>query len=217
MLNTKDKSYQNQVNLPVLCHIPAGPKMILDIGCGAGTNAKYLKSFGHIIDGVTLSEEEKKSASPFMRNIYIYNLENGLPNITEKYDVVFCSHVLEHIAYPQRLLQDIRSVLNENGILIVAVPNIMHYKSRFEIIKGNFPMHDSGIWDNTHLRWYTLESGKHLLETNGFVGIEEYIDGDLPLLTVLGVIPQSIRKKIFKVLTKISKGLFSSQLIYVAK
>ncbi|TAE28687.1 MAG: class I SAM-dependent methyltransferase [Cytophagales bacterium] len=213
-----DKVYQNQGNKPVLDNIPESATSILDVGCGYGDNARILMRNDRIIDGITLSEQEAESASKFLSSVFIHNLENGLPpEVTRQYDVVICSHVLEHIAYPTQLLSDIRKHLSPTGILIVALPNIMAYSSRLKLIRGDFDYEDSGIWDNTHLRWYTFKTGKLLLESNGFSVIKATVSGDIPLLSVLGKINYNVRQSIYKILSRISPGLFGGQLLYVAK
>lgn len=215
-MTVKNKVYSNSGNTSLFPFVKDNTE-ILDVGCGNGDNARYFKSRGCKIDGITLSEEEAVNCEMFMENIYIFNLENGLPDLkNKKYDYIICSHVLEHIAYPNKLLNDILLSLKHDGQLIVALPNIMHYKSRFTILKGNFPQSSSGIWDDTHLKWYTFNSGKELLERNGFNVLFANVDGDIPLLTLFNIFPHSFRKSIFKILKFISKGFFGGQLIYVA-
>lgn len=97
-----NKVYSNSGNSDVLKNIVSSVNKILDVGCGRGDNAKHLWKKGLIIDGITLSEEEAKHAKSFMRNIFLHNLEYGLPkdSLSDKYDAIICSHVLEHICYP---------------------------------------------------------------------------------------------------------------------
>ena len=212
------KVYVNKGNPMVLSLIEGTNKKILDVGCGAGDNARELIHKGHIVDGITLSDAEAEVGKAIMRNVYVHNLESGLPEIiTEKYDYVICSHVLEHIAYPENLLADIRKQIEENGKLIVALPNLMHYKSRIQLLLGNFNYQDSGIWDYTHVRWYTFRTGQKLLIDNGYKIEKRFVDGDIPFLSLFFIIPTRVRQLVFKVLTKISRGMFGGQLIYTAR
>src|SRR5688500_7292562 len=156
---TEQKVYTNKGNTAVLSQIKGKDLVILDVGCGGGDNSRALVHDGHTTDGITLSESEAAICKTFMRNVFIHNLETGLPDLQPaSYDLVLCSHVLEHIGYPQRLLDDIRQVLKKEGTLIVALPNVMHYQSRFKLLSGKFDYEELGIWDNTHLRWYTFAS-----------------------------------------------------------
>jgi len=46
-------------------------------------------------------------------------------NANINFDIILMRHVLEHLYYPKKLLEDIVSLISDNGILYVAVPNIL--------------------------------------------------------------------------------------------
>ena len=196
---TADKIYENDGNMPVVESVPKEYKLVLDIGFGNGANAKKLISSGHIVDGVTLSPIEVEASEGVIRKIFIHNLEEGLPaTITDKYDAIICSHVLEHVAYPEKLLKDIHNCLTPQGIVVVALPNVMNYRSRWELAKGNFHTKETGIWDNTHLRWYTFTSAQKLFTEHSFSVVKAWVSGDLPWLTVLKSYPSFHPSKAFQ-------------------
>lgn len=214
------KKYQDTGNVTVISLIPSTAKKILDVGCGSGDNAKILLSKGKKVDCITISEEEMASARNFCSNIYIQNLEDGLPDEIKnnKYDVVICSHVLEHIAYPSRLLNDIKQIIVSNeSSLIVALPNFLSYKNRARILCGKFEYEKSGIMDYTHLRWYTYKSGGELLIKSGFEIVDTLVDGNIPLARVLKFLPNSVKSIFKKLLFAVSPGLFGGQFIYTCK
>jgi len=217
MNKTQNKIYENKLNILAIKLIDKCNSYVLDIGCGCGTNAKFLKNNGNIIDGITLSQAEKEVAQEFMRNVFLFNLENGLPIIEHKYDFILCSHVIEHIAYPQNLFRDIKNVMNDDSVLIIAVPNIMQYKNRIKLLLGIFPEQDSGIWDYTHLRWYTIEKMRNLLKENNLKIKQEVFDGNVPFGRLSKFLPKSIYSNILKLLLFLSPSLFSSQLIYAVQ
>jgi 2-polyprenyl-3-methyl-5-hydroxy-6-metoxy-1,4-benzoquinol methylase len=215
MLVSENKIYQNEGNEDVLKLVNGDGLMVLDIGCGAGSLAKKLVAKGKIVDGISISPGELEQAKPFLRNAYLFNLENGLPPETEKdsYDYIICSHILEHIAYPEKLLKDIQVALKANGFLIVALPNVFHYKTRIQLIKGNFLKAEAGIWDYTHLRWYTYRSA---IETFSeyFLVETATVTGELPFNSIAKkIVPNKVSRSLYKILTRISKGLFGYQLL----
>ena len=214
------KVYGNKGNENVLAHISGTVSTVLDIGCGRGDNAKHLKDRGKVVDGITISEKELELATQYLRTGVLFNVESGLPDAIKgnKYDVIICSHILEHLQNPGKLLDDIRGVMSEHSIFIVALPNIMHYRSRLELVKGNFVYEESGIWDNTHVKWYTFQSAQELLSTHGLQIIKADVTGEIPLLSIFKrLLPAGIRKKLFNGLKKISKGFFGYELFYVCK
>lgn len=220
MKQSSEKVYSNTGNTEVLKRIPDNVQYVLDVGCGAGVLAGLLKEKGKIVDGITISEEEQAVAASQTRNIFLYNLENGLPSEVQqrKYDCVVCAHVLEHIVYPEQLLTQIYTVLNPGGTLVVALPNLMHYKSRFTILKGNFPYQEAGIWDYTHVKWYTYSSAQQLLKRYGFAIAEADVTGVLPFNSLMKkILPEFLRRGLFNFLKGISKGFFGYQLIIVGK
>lgn len=215
---SSEKVYSNTGNTDVISLVPASAKYILDIGCGDGSNARLLVKRDCIIDGITLSESERAEAQKIMRQVVVHNAEKGLPFTgAELYDVVICSHVLEHICYPEKLMQDIHRLLKRDGVLIVALPNIMHYRSRWSLFRGNFNYRDAGLWDYTHFRWYTFKTGRQLLEQYAFSIDTATVTGDLPFNSLFKkILPASVSKVVFSGLIKISKGFFGYQLLYRA-
>ena len=213
---SNEKVYSNEGNPDVVGLLPAEARYILDIGCGDGSNARLLCARNCVVDGITISEAEKKEAGKIMRQVWVHNLENGLPIEGDKlYDAVICSHVLEHICYPEQLMNDIHRVLKDGGCLIVALPNLMHYTSRWQLIKGNFNYTPSGIWDYTHFRWYTFTTAKQLFTTHGFAIATATVTGELPLNSLFKkILPSGFRKFLYTRLISISKGFFGYQLLY---
>jgi 2-polyprenyl-3-methyl-5-hydroxy-6-metoxy-1,4-benzoquinol methylase len=210
--------YKNKGNENILKAVGSESLHILDVGCGAGDNARWLKSQNKIVDGITLSQKEKLLAHEFMRDVFIHDLESGLPEVVKirKYDVVVCSHVLEHICWPQALLKDIINVIGDDGRLIVALPNVMHYNTRKKLLFGRFEYTESGVMDRTHFRWYTFDSAKRMLESNGFKVQKAWVDGHLPAYRFTKKLPVGFKKAVKTFLFAISKGLFGEQLFYIA-
>jgi 2-polyprenyl-3-methyl-5-hydroxy-6-metoxy-1,4-benzoquinol methylase len=216
---SSEKIYSNKGNMEVLSLVPLGKHVILDIGCGAGDNAKQLIEKGNIVDGITISDTEKEAVKNIVRNVWVHNAEQGLPgNMSELYDIVILSHVLEHICYPQKLLSDLKRSLSKDGKIIVALPNIMHYQSRLKLIEGNFDYQEAGVWDYTHFRWYTFKTAKELFKHNGYEIEFADVSGELPFGRITKkIFSRKIQQFLFAVLKGISKGFFGNQILVVAR
>src|SRR5687767_3226157 len=93
--------YSNNGNLPLLDLIHGSPQRILDVGCGAGDNARILRARypSARIVGITRSGDEAKSAKNGMNACLVNDLEAGVPlEIKDgQLDILIFSHVLEHL------------------------------------------------------------------------------------------------------------------------
>jgi hypothetical protein len=76
--------------------------------------------------------------------------------------------VLEHVRDPGRLLEDCRAHLAPGGRLIASLPNVANIHVRLQLLGGRFEYTPRGILDATHLRFYTRDSGRELLERHGY-------------------------------------------------
>jgi len=215
-LGVTQRKYEAPHNSEVVRWVPCDSTVVLDVGCGAGGNAAYLVRRGIVVDGVTLSLPEAQSARQWCRRVVLHNLESGLPDdLTGPYDAVLCSHILEHICFPQNLLRDVHARLRRGGKLIVAVPNLLHYKNRLSLLLGRFEYQDGGLMDDTHFRWYTLSTLTKLVQRQHFEVEESYGAGSAPLGPLRKIIPRLCRH-IDLATCKALPGLFGWQLIVSA-
>lgn len=157
------------------------PARVLDLGCSGGLLAERVRSFGHRVTGVDFLE--LPGVRDRVDDFVSADLDRGLPTTLidqGPYDVVIAADVLEHLRKPDRLLDQIRSVLAPGGTLIVSVPNIGHWYSRGRIALGLFDYDQRGILDLTHLRFFTRRSLLKMLRQAGFRVLQEEATG-LPL------------------------------------
>jgi methionine biosynthesis protein MetW len=219
LVTSRNKIYSG-TQASVLLYFPpiTKPTNILDLGCGAGSLGKEIKENSNAkVTGVTISEEEKLLAEKELDECIVYNLENGLPDLPHQhYDIIVLSHVLEHICYPENLLEDIKKVLKPNGIVIVALPNIMHYRSRINLALGKFEYTQVGIYDYTHFRWYTFKSAENLFKNFGYKTVTKDVIVHMPFGRITNkYFGNRMKATVQSMLKKISRGFFGWELIYV--
>lgn len=90
-------SYQNNGNELVLLLVPPQACRVLDVGCGAGNNARRLKSKRPSVDivEVTNNAAEANLAAPFTSRVHVLDIEDELPvDWGEPFDLMIFSHVL---------------------------------------------------------------------------------------------------------------------------
>lgn len=111
----------------VLCGLdrePAGVSM-LDIGCGNGSLALPVASLGYRVLGVDVdagSIEHARRVNEFP-NARFELVEGNSFDLGERFDVVICSEVLEHLYEPMPLIRTIARLMKDDALAIITVPN----------------------------------------------------------------------------------------------
>jgi len=83
----------------------------------------------------------------------------------QSFDCILCLDVLEHLADPWRVLQQLSQKLKPQGVIITSIPNIRHVSILVKLfLLGRWTYTDSGILDRTHLRFFTKQSVLALLD-----------------------------------------------------
>jgi SAM-dependent methyltransferase len=159
--------YANSGNRAVLELVDRAAVDVLDVGCGAGDNAALLlaRDPHKRIDGITASPAEAARARQYLRDCVVGDIEAELPAAlrARDYDAIIYSHVLEHTRDPARVLADSARLLRPGGQCVIAVPNVLHWRQRWEFLRGRFEYQSSGPLDATHLRFFTFDTAQQLL------------------------------------------------------
>lgn len=213
------KRYENQGNTSLLRLMPEYARRILDVGCGVGDNARLLAASGYSVDGIKLSEAEAESARRVCNTVFVHDLETGLPpSLAPPYDAILCSHVLEHLRWPDRLLRQICTLLKpQAGVLLVALPNILFYKNRFRLACGYFEYEESGLMDATHFRWFTHATSRRMVEEAGFNVLRHEGEGSFPIPLLRRLVSTRLSKSIDTAAVRVLPGLFAYQILILAQ
>jgi O-antigen biosynthesis protein len=171
---------------------------VLDVGCNTGMLG--LKLHRHnTLDGIDINPQALKIAKPYYRHLYQIDLSSSENlKISNRYDYIVFSDILEHLPRPDLLLIRVKKLLKPNGIIICSLPNIGRFEIRLGLLFGHFDYTQAGIINQDHLRFFTRDSAQQLFTQTGY--------------QVTKIIPTGLghRLKIFPTLT-------AFQFIYLAK
>ncbi len=205
------------INQAVLARVPPTCKRLLDVGCGTGALGHAIKQATACeIVGLTYSEEEAASARTRLETVFVCDLNTCDFEDMGMFDCIVCSHVLEHLYQPERVLKKLRPLLTPRGVLIVALPNIVHWRQRLQFLRGRFRYTDGGLMDSTHFRFFDRETALELVQGAGFEIVERVADGYFPL-PGLRTLFRSLAPKLDAAATRVRPGLFGWQFILVAR
>lgn len=182
---------------------------VLDIGCGVGTLTFYVASLGNNVLGIDVSDKAIISAKitkkilKLNKNVKFKAADFVELDINKKFDTVYMFEVLEHVVDDKKALTKIRSLLKINGLFIMSSPS------------SNAPLYKLGLLskfdrDVGHLRRYTQERLKKLIESVGF----EVIDTKL----TEGLLRNALyTNKIGSFILKFIRGPISNLVVYLDK
>lgn len=142
-------------------------KRVLDIGSGVGTLDFYLASKGKSVTGIELSKGAVEVANKSARALNLRKSTKFIrgnflkETLKDKYDLVICSEVLEHLTDDSGALRKISNLVQKEGFIILTVPSV------------NAPLYKMGLADKFdkrvgHKRRYSYRELKRLVENNGF-------------------------------------------------
>jgi 2-polyprenyl-3-methyl-5-hydroxy-6-metoxy-1,4-benzoquinol methylase len=110
-----------------LSHITSSPKgRLMDVGCGGGLVLSIAKQYGWDVMGLEFDADAVKVANqkglPVQQGSY-----EKLDSYPDYFDIIYCSHVLEHVYNPKEMLLSFKRSLKPNGKLLLSLPNSQSY------------------------------------------------------------------------------------------
>ncbi len=117
-----------QKKLKLINSLKTTNKDLLDVGCGTGDFLVTCKNDRWNVVGVEPNKKAMKIASDKLKEKVQSNIFIDLSEVdAQKFDVITLWHVLEHVPNLAGYIENLKSLLKPNGILIVAVPNFKSY------------------------------------------------------------------------------------------
>lgn len=108
-------------------------KNVLDVGCGAGILSESMARLGAKVTGIDMTTEPLQIAkqhaeqSGLVIDYQQTTIENFLQNQSachkEKFDVITCMEMLEHVPDPLSIIQSCQALLKPDGVLFFSTIN----------------------------------------------------------------------------------------------
>lgn len=146
-------------------HLPTGGS-VLDVGCASGGLLAELDGHAGRREGIELDPSAAATAERMADAVHVGSVDRVQPG-GAPFDVVVLGDVLEHVADPDATLARARSWAAPDGRLVISLPNVAHWSVRLALLSGRWEYQDRGILDDTHLRFFTWDSGVRLVERSG--------------------------------------------------
>lgn len=138
-------------------------KTVLDIGCRDGELTQAYATgntvTGYDIDGEALAIAAEKI--PGFTGVHV-DLNGEWPAAPASFDAVVACEVLEHLYYPERVLERIERVLKPGGLLAGTIPHAFSLQSRIKLLFGI--KKGTPLQDPTHINQFSYREFKALLE-----------------------------------------------------
>jgi 2-polyprenyl-3-methyl-5-hydroxy-6-metoxy-1,4-benzoquinol methylase len=200
-----------------LAVVPAGAR-VLDLGCAGG----YVGAMMRRMRGCTVTGVDKFPLGPGVEldRFVLHDLNDGFPPVNAgDYDHVLLLDVIEHLASPERFVEQLRQALKfaPDTRVIVSTANIGFMINRLMLLFGQFNYGKRGILDLTHTRLFTFDSFRRLFEQGGFrVAATRGIPGPFPLAIRNRALSRFVMR-LNQWLIAAAPGLFSYQIFLVVE
>lgn len=152
---------------------------VLDLGCGDGIFTAAAAAFGaSSVIGVDVAQAALDRAGRAHPDLAFAHVEEAgpLPFPDNRFELVWASEVIEHIADTGRWLSEVRRVLVPGGRLALTTPD----HGRLRLLLGGVERYSQPLGDHLHL--YTRRSLRDLLADFGFGELSVQAVGGPPLL-----------------------------------
>ncbi len=149
-------------NPDLLSRIPLASRTVLDVGCGGGALGAAFRRLNPAtrLLGIDKDLDAAQQAALHLDDVVAGDVEeDALPfELGDGLDCIVYGDVLEHLREPWDVLRRHAQALAPEGIMLICVPNVEHWSFAARLLKGDWAYEPTGLLDEGHLRWFTLES-----------------------------------------------------------
>jgi 2-polyprenyl-3-methyl-5-hydroxy-6-metoxy-1,4-benzoquinol methylase len=164
-------TYHRAPRAEMLRFVPADAQRVLEVGCAEGVFAAAVKErAGAEVWGIEFEPQAAERARAVIDRVLTGDVDERIAELPDVYfDAIVCNDVLEHLVNPEATLRQLRRTLRHGGVVVASIPNIRFLPALGTIVfRKDFPQEDIGIFDRTHLRFFTRKSIERMFAAAGF-------------------------------------------------
>jgi SAM-dependent methyltransferase len=167
--------YGAGANPDLLARIPLDAGLVLDVGCGAGGLGAAFRRRNPAarLIGIEPDATLADRAAAHYDEVHRLDIEATPPPVAAgSLDALVFGDVLEHLRDPWAVLARDAPLLAEAGVLLACVPNLEHWSFAARLLAGQWRYESMGLFDRTHLRWFTRDGMRQALEAAGLLPLD---------------------------------------------
>ena len=196
------------------------PGEVLEIGTATGYLSSEMTDRGCVVTGIEQDPQMAEIARQYCREMIVGDIESMDLSKLGQYDAIVFGDVLEHLRNPREILEKTSGLLKPGGKVLMSLPNVANIWVRLNLLFGRFNYSRVGILDETHLRFFTLQTMKQLAADSGF-DVVSVNATPIPLPVMLPATRQGRSLSFLHFLnwglTKLRSTLFGYQFILVCR
>ncbi len=169
----KQTPIHHQHNPELLSEMPLDAKRVIEVGCSSGALARAYRELNPDCEyvGTEIDPDYAVVARQHCQHVIVGNIEQMLDEIQATQGAFDCwvfGDVLEHLYDPWRVLKRIADdLLTPGGSVVACIPNVQYWGMQLAVNRGDFHYQDSGMFDRTHIRWFTRVTIIEMFEQAG--------------------------------------------------
>jgi 2-polyprenyl-3-methyl-5-hydroxy-6-metoxy-1,4-benzoquinol methylase len=157
-------------------------RRIFELGCGNGSVAHYLTKNGWEVTGIDPSTEGISLANQHYPRLRLLqsSASDDLSGKFGRFPVVVSLEVVEHVYAPREYARALFNLCDKGGTVIVSTPFHGYFKNLAMALLGKMDNHFTALWDNGHIKFWSMKTLSALLEETGFNDIRFRRTGRIP-------------------------------------
>lgn len=149
-------------------------KKVLELGPGGADLTRAMRDRNCHVTCIEYDPDAMEDLSELADHVIVADLNDPatLEGVDGTFDVIVAGDVIEHLLEPQRVVNQLARLLAPGGKLVVSLPHIAHVDIRLGLLQGRFDYSPLGLLDETHIRFFTIDTIKKLLNNAGLMMID---------------------------------------------